>query len=369
MPFPGSQDTETIQLAYSLEKIIPSSQVIGILILAIPVLHSFFYGTFIKRIGNGLWCILIIILHHYTDSVYSAEVMFKEPVVKNFQPGSSNIVSPENIIIGVENNGEEKAYPINYIGYHHKVQDTVGGKPVLITYCTMCRTARIYSPLVNGKYQRFRLVGARHYDAVIEDEETKSWWYQASGEAAAGPLKGKFLEQLPFEQMTLKTWLLKHPNSLIMQPDSNFANDYADLKEYDTKMRADSDSLWQRKSWVIGVAIDGNARAYEWKDVLKQKLINDTLANEPIMIYINSDKNSFNVWSRKINGMKLFFVPANDTLPGHFIETSSQSLWNKTGECSEGSYKGQKLKSIQAYQQYWHSWKHFHPNTSQWSGQ
>lgn len=98
-------------------------------------------------------------------------------MVKKFLSGEDNKVPHENLVIGIENNGEAKVFPLNVIGYHHKVQDSVGGKPVLVTYCTMCRSGRVYSPIVNGKYERFRLVGARHYNAVMEDEDTKTWWY------------------------------------------------------------------------------------------------------------------------------------------------------------------------------------------------
>ena len=87
-------------------------------------------------------------------------------------------------------NGEAKAYPIQLIGYHHQVMDTVGNEPVIITYCTVCRTGRVYSSSLNGRHESFRLVGMDHFNAVFEDETTKTWWQQATGEAIAGPLKG-----------------------------------------------------------------------------------------------------------------------------------------------------------------------------------
>jgi uncharacterized protein DUF3179 len=364
MPFPGSQEIETIRAAYFLERITPAARIAGILFLAGPVLYSFFYGALKKRIAHALWILILTLLYHFTDSVFSAQVMFREPLEKKFENSSLNKVPLKNLVIGIENNGSGKAYPINFLGYHHKVQDTVGGMPVLVTYCTMCRTGRVYSPLVNGKHQQFRLVGARHYNAVIEDAGTKTWWYQATGEAAAGPLKGTFLRELPFEQMTLQAWLQKYPDSEIMQRDSNFSDEYTDLEEYDRKLRADPDSSWQRKSWVIGIIVDGDARAYDWKDVLKQKLINDSEYKEPVLIFMKNDNYSFSVWSRKINGNEILFE--KDSLPDNFKDVLSHSLWNSNGECTDGFYKGKKLYPLQAYQEYWHAWKHFHPNTSQW---
>lgn len=365
MPFPGSQDKETIELCYYLEKIIPAVRIFGVLFLSGPVLYSFFYGTKVKRIANLLWCLLLVALFYFTDIVFSAKEMFKEPLVKKFLNSSLNKVPIENLVIGIENNGEARAYPLNFIGYHHKVQDSVGGKPVLVTYCTMCRTGRVYNPLVNGKYQQFRLVGARHYNAVIEDNDTKTWWYQATGEAAAGPVKGKFLEEIPFEQMTLQTWLQKFPGSLIMQPDSNFSEEYSDLNNYDRKQRADADSLWQRKSWVAGVVVNEKARAYEWKDVLKHKLINDKVDTVPVLIFLENDSFTFHAWSRNVNGNEIFFI--KDSLSNNLLDVSTRSTWNTKGDCIDGFYKGQKLQTVQAYQEYWHSWKHFHAGGTKWN--
>jgi hypothetical protein len=64
----------------------------------------------------------------------------------------------------------------------------------MITYCTVCRTGRVFEPVVNGKFEKFRLVGMDHFNAMFEDVTTKSWWRQVTGEAITGKLKG---QQLP----------------------------------------------------------------------------------------------------------------------------------------------------------------------------
>ena len=101
------------------------------------------------------------------------------------------------------NNGEAKAYPIQFLGYHHQVQDTVGGKPMMVTYCTVCRTGRVFEPVVNGKHEKFRLVGMDHFNAMFEDVTTKSWWRQVSGEAITGKLKGQQLPEVHSTQTSL----------------------------------------------------------------------------------------------------------------------------------------------------------------------
>jgi hypothetical protein len=48
----------------------------------------------------------------------------------------------------------------------------------------------VFSPVVDGRSETFRLVGMDHFNAMFEDASTHSWWRQANGEAIAGPSKG-----------------------------------------------------------------------------------------------------------------------------------------------------------------------------------
>jgi hypothetical protein len=292
--------------------------------------------------------------------------MFEEPKTVKFANAMNNRVPESMVILGVVNNGVAKAYPLVYLGYHHKVQDNVGGEPVLVTYCTMCRTGRVYSPVVNGKKQEFRLVGARHYNAVIEDIDTKTWWYQATGAAAVGPLKGNHLKELYYEQSTLAEWLAKYPGSLILQPDKHFTADYADLKNYDRIQSVDRDSTIKnkdtlvRKSWVLGVITGGQAKAYNWRTLAKTKVINDNIAKTPLMVGLEKDSLTFHAYNRMVNGKELHF---NLDPAGMLTDKETVSTWNWGGLCVAGPSKGTQLDKIQAYQEYMHSWKHFHPGT------
>ncbi len=158
---------------------------------------------------------------------------FFSHLLKTSHPDTGNTVDSNKLVIGIDIHGEARAYPIQIIGYHHQVKDTVGNTPVMITYCTVCRTGRVYSPVVNGKPEKFRLVGMDHFNAMFEDETTKSWWQQATGVAIAGSLKGSHLEEIPSHQASLASWIRLHPNSTILQPDSNYKEDYHDLANFD----------------------------------------------------------------------------------------------------------------------------------------
>ena len=46
----------------------------------------------------------------------------------------SGFLPDEDLVLGLEWMGESRAYPIRMITYHHIVNDTVAGRPVLVTY-------------------------------------------------------------------------------------------------------------------------------------------------------------------------------------------------------------------------------------------
>jgi hypothetical protein len=367
MPFPGSQDLEAIKLTYFLEKIILPSRIIGLLLLIYPAWLYITQGSMKQKILVGVIVIVAGGLYYFTDISYRAEVMFKEPEKIQFATQKDNKVPDSLVVMTVVNGGVAKAYPIKFVGYHHKIQDNVGNTPVLVTYCTMCRTGLVFNPIVDGKKQTFRLVGARHYNAVIEDADTKSWWYQATGDAVVGDQAGKQLAIIPSEQMTLKSFFAQYPDGQVFQADDTFKEEYDGLKAYDRRQRKDEDSLtnpdklWDR-SWIVGVSIDKKNKAYVWKNLVKLTTLNDKVGDTPLAIVIEPDNHSYHVFGRTVEGKILNFVQD----PAGFRDRETNSLWNWKGECVDGELKGKTLPKIQAYQEYLRAWKQFHQPTEIW---
>jgi hypothetical protein len=369
MPFPGSQEANTIQVAYFIDKYIWVFRIIGLLLFVPPMIYIFRSSKWWRKILLAIFVLLYGFIFYMFNFKFLADKMFYQPKNKILATVAANKIDSTKLVIGVSIKGEAKAYPIEIIGYHHQVQDTIGGEPVMITYCTVCRTGRVFSPFVKDKFEKFRLVGMDHFNAMFEDVTTKSWWRQATGIAVAGPLKGTTLKEIPSEQMALAAWIRKYPNTLIMQPDAFFANRYKGLQGFDDGTiksgleKRDSGS-WQFKSWIIGVQIADHAKAYDWNQLVKLRVINDTFQNVPLLLVLENDNRSFHVWNRK----------TDDVIPEFSFDAASQtmkdnvtgSIWNMNGECIDGALKGSRLAPIQAYQEFWHSWERFHPGTTRY---
>jgi len=365
MPFPGSQQSNTIDIAYFIDRNIWWLRLIGFAIVIIPLIHILKHSKVWKKV------VVVVVLIFYGIVVYAfnfkflADKMFYQPKEKLFATLQTDTTAKTKLVVGLNINNEAKAYPIEIIGYHHQVKDTVGGQPVIVTYCTVCRTGRVYSPLIDGKMETFRLVGMDHFNAMFEDATTKSWWRQESGQAITGPLKDKKLIEVPSAQMALQDWIDLYPNTLVLQPDSNFKAKYDSLKGFDEgtidgSLEHTDTASWKNKSWVVGVTINNVSKAYDWNELVKKKMIEDVVADTSLLITIADNRKTFYVLNRKLNNQALNFNIDSAHL---LTDQQTHSQWLPNGSCIEGELKGSKLQAIQSYQEFWHSWKEFHPQT------
>jgi len=237
------------------------------------------------------------------------------------------------------------------------VQDTIGGKPVIVTYCTVCRTGRVFEPVINGKQEQFRLVGMDHFNAMFEDQTTKSWWRQVNGEAITGKLKGQQLPELFSTQTSLAKWLQLNPASLIMQADSAYIKSYDSTGKFEagsskSKLTGTDSLSWKDKSWVIGVKASNERKAYDWNMLKNERIIHDKIEKTPLLLVLAADDKSFFAFER--SGENTSFILNNDTL------TSDNHHYRIDGKGIDTSFS---LKPLPAYQEFWHSWRTFNPGT------
>jgi hypothetical protein len=365
MPFPGSQQSNTLEIAYWIGNNIIWLRVLLVICASYFLFKSFSSTKLFQKIIYAVLIIFYVVVFYLFNFRFLADKMFYQPKVVQFSNASESKISKEKLVLGVVLNGEAKAYPIQIIGYHHQVQDEIGSTPVLVTYCTVCRTGRVYEPTVNGKPETFRLVGMDHFNAMFEDASTKSWWRQVSGEAVTGPLKGTKLVEIPSRQMSLASWLQLYPSTKILQPDSNFSKQYAALDGYDNgsliSFLEKRDTIsWQPKSFVVGIVYKNASKAYDWNNLERSVIIQDSLPGLPLLLTLEN-KTSFHSFNRELNGVVYNFQLDADKR--NMIDTNTGSTWTVQGACISGNLKGSYLNPIQSYQEFWHSWQTFHPGT------
>lgn len=372
--FPVNQELAVdIEYGYFLHFTIPFIR-LALLIVIMGLIYVIYKKLVVwQKVVSVIFIVIYLAIFYIANYYARADIHFKDQKNTISLPIANNVVPEETIVLGVVVNDEARAYPVDYLAYHHKVYDSVGGEPLIVTYCSVCRSGRAFSSVVDGKAETFRLVGMRSYNAIIEDQSTKSWWQQATGEALIGKRKGEVLDEYVVEQMALSSWLNKHPETLILQPDSNFTQTYENYDGFATGWGAVNkreDESWNRKSWVVGVVHGGSALAIDYKKLTEDRLVHTAVGNhsgplgDSILVAVELDSLSVHAWNTKVDTLSLHFTVLSDTNTMKDIQTGS--IWNLSGQCISGSLEGKSLTSIPSYVEYWHSWKEFHPDTERW---
>ncbi|MEP7109504.1 MAG: DUF3179 domain-containing (seleno)protein [Ferruginibacter sp.] len=353
MPMPGSQRMNSIDVAYFLYQWRWVFRILfGVMVVA-GLVKANWKSKWLLLLPLGILAAVI----YMVNFEMAADHMFYLPKKLVMVNAAANTVDTNRLVIGIVNNGEAKAYPIRFLGFHHQVQDTIGGKPVIVTYCTVCRTGRVFEPTVAGKHEQFRLVGMDHYNAMFEDAATKSWWRQVTGEAIAGKLKGLKLPEFFSTQSSLAEWLRLNPNSLIMQGDPSFADSYDTTFKYEngkskSKLTGTDSLSWKEKSWVIGVKAGKERKAYDWNKLKAERIIQDKLGNRFVLLVLANDDKTFFAFERP--NEKALFSLYSDTLMfnDHHYKINGQGIDTAIS-----------LKPLPAYQEFWHSWRTFNTKT------
>ncbi|WPR75316.1 DUF3179 domain-containing (seleno)protein [Algoriphagus sp. NG3] len=359
MPFPGSQQWDTIDFAYFLHRNKVTFWVVALTLIVIG-LKPVMSGS--KKWVPFLCLSITVALLCIFNFKMAADAMFEEPKELSFQNSGSFEGSDSTLVIAIQKGGEAKAYPIRYIVYHHQVRDSLAGNPVMVTYCSVCRTGRVFSPFVKGKAEEFRLVGMDHFNAMFEDSETGSWWQQATGEAIVGKLKGEKLDEIESIQLTAGAFFKTFPQGEIMAEDPNFISKYDSLGKFEkgkseSKLTGTDPFSWNEKSWVIGVEVDDKAKAYDWNALKETESIRDRIGEKDIVLLLNKDTQSFAVY--EIPSFTRAHLWTGDTL---YLDSAAYSFTGKSLDPSKSD-----LKRLKAYQEFWHSWRTFRPNTGKYN--
>ncbi len=355
MPMPGSQRMRSLELAYLLFHWRWPVR-IALTMLIVAGVPAVWRGGRGRRVIAGLTLAAALAVAAVFKIRLSADRIFLPPRTLVMAPAAANDVALDRLVVGIEIRGEARAYPLQFIGYHHQVRDVVQGMPVLVSYCTVCRTGRVFEPVVDGEVETFRLVGMDHFNAMLEDATTASWWRQANGEAVVGPRTGLVMPEIPSRQVTLAQWLALYPASLIMQADPAFAAEYARDYAFErgtsrARLTGTDPRSWEDKSWVVGLRIGEAERAYDWNELLAEGAINDTLGGRPVVLVVAADSASFFAFERPDEATR-FTVSADSLRAG------------ERAFAFNGRGPGGELRPITASQEFWHSWRTFHPRTT-----
>ena len=199
---------------------------------------------------------------------------------------------------------------------------------------------------------------------IMIDRETGSIWTHLDGKAIQGPLEGRRMTIVPLPQMTWGEWKKARPDTLVLSPDTPFANRYRSVQiaRYNQREAGFGDDRLASNALVIGVEVDDAFKGYPVDEVGRVGVVNDTLSGQPIVIVYDSAAQSGLAFSRVVNGQVLeFYNNANEGL--ELRDRATKSMWEIQGLAIEGSLKGAKLDFVSSFISEWYGWSGYHPET------
>lgn len=208
----------------------------------------------------------------------------------------AGFLKDEDRILGLSQGGEAKAYPIKILNWHEIVNDTIGGKPVVVTYCPLCGTGIGFEAAVQGRPHTFGVSGLLYQsDLLMYDHQTQSLWSQIGMEAVAGPLTGSKLIHIFLDHTTWGEWRVAHPNTVALSTKTGYFRNY-DRDPYlgyaqSAEMMFDTkhfDPRYHPKEWVLGIEVKGAFKAYPFAELKKVKgPLTDQINEQKVRILFN----------------------------------------------------------------------------------
>ncbi len=278
----------------------------------------------------------------------------------------SHFVSDSDTVIGLEINGEAKAYPLFILVWHEIVNDEVGGVPVSVTYCPLCYTNQVFERKIDGQTVEFGTSGKLYNsNLLMYDRLTESYWSQALGEAVKGELTGYKLDLVPFDVITWGDWKKLYPDTLVLTTDTGHLRSYATdpYGNYYTESRImfpveNKDDRMHPKEIILGFNHNDIYKAYKQSDVELNIVINDIVGDTPIVLVSYFSENS-RAFDRTVNEDILDFEFRDSKV----IDVKTNSEWNYDGLAISGTLQGEQLQRLPMSPGFWFEWVAFHPET------
>ncbi len=203
----------------------------------------------------------------------------------------------------------------------------------------------------------------------MRDEQTGSWWQQVSGEAIQGPLKGRRLTGVFFDEVSFGIWKAERPDGRVLKPVPGKQDDYAPanwerrMKKVQTVTpRAAGDPL-EPRAVVVGVTLNGRSKAYPFPLLRRQSPVQDVLGGVPIVLVVGEDGKSIRVFDRRLDGVEIQILARTHSRPRRLVDAGTGSEWDFAGRAVAGPLAGRELARVKALKEYWFDWKTYQPST------
>lgn len=215
-------------------------------------------------------------------------------------------------------NNTKRFYPFQILVWHEIVNDTIPASSgvegndhrVLVTYCPLCLSGIVFDPTVKGERVEFGTSGKLwNSNLVMYDRKTESLWSQILGEAIVGEMTGTQLKVLPSDMIKYKDFKKLDPDGQVLSRDTGATKFYGQdpYGDYYTTPGTyfpvgKKDNRLSEKDFVLGIVVNGQAKAY-WPEAIKKTgQIEDTFSGKTIVAEYEKDIDAVRLFDKKNDG-------------------------------------------------------------------
>lgn len=205
---------------------------------------------------------------------------------------------PETEGIGIVQGKEIRFYPFSILLWHELVNDTIEGKPILVSYDPLSGVSAVFERKIEGEVLTFG-VSSRFWKSnvlmynVTDLPQKESLWSQILGKAVVGGATGKMLVPIHFDVMSYAKWKALYPETKVLSIRTPYGRNYADdpygTAGYYTSSVVSYGAVFtyptpfHPKEKIVGLTLNGLYRAYPLSRI-PQGVIHDEFAGETIRI-------------------------------------------------------------------------------------
>ncbi len=246
----------------------------------------------------------------------------------------------------------------------------------------------MYVREVEGQVLEFGVSGKLYRNGlIIYDRQSDSEWSHITGVAINGPFDGRQLEPVPSVMAAWAHWKDAHPDTLVLSKNEGlYSFDQYLFDPYDDYYYsgraglhgpAERDDRLPIKARLLGVIVNGRAKAYPFEALKEFPVLNDALGGHDLVIAtsrivdrgtgVELDRVTALAYSREVAGQTLTFgEAANPLQQGPLMrDLETGSLWRTlTGEAVDGPMVGRSLNQVPSTTAFWFGWRDYFPETA-----
>lgn len=281
-------------------------------------------------------------------------------------------------VFGVEIDGEARAYPLRFLSWHELMNDVVAGRPVTLSFCTLCGSGILYDGRrVDREPYKFDTSGLLYRsNKLMIDREGLTLWSNLTGAPVLGRDLGQpSLEMLPMTLTTWKAWLAEHPATEVLdlkalerKPVAGVRFDYrpgaADRARAGVRF-----PVWQKSNAleagteIYALVAGGVPKAYPLETLFASHTINDRVGGVPLVLVADSSSGAVRVFER---GERAFHLDGE----GRLVDESGHPWRLGESELRPGpGAEAPSLPRVPGHVAYWFGWFAFYPKTEVYAGE